>query len=265
MRANYLYIFGFADPNGRNDLNKETRESIAGLYKKYGGRSGPTALMWVEPPDKVEVLGSLGDIPLNKDFTDKGSKDKSQITDDKKVKGKVEVGVYAVLHGVTGATMIEDGDVANMVSAFGQAIPEAQCKQLTKVALVQCFATKGANQELNNIIPKEPNLPALSSYKDKELPPLNKLESGSVNDIVRLMALLREKGMTPMIAGWEGYIGVNGEGQKILSKSYNPNTKTSTYGRVVEKERSGAHRKKHVYQVNKEGKVCIDFDGWSDR
>lgn len=265
MRANYLYIFGFADPNRRKDLDKETQESIAGLYKKYGGRSGPTGLMWVEPPDKVEVLGSMGDIPLKNEFSDKGSKDKSQVPTDKKVDAKVEVGIYAVLHGITGATMIEDGDVANMVSAFEQAIPETQCKQLAKIALVQCFATKGANQELPNIFPSEPKLPALSSYKDKELPPVNQLESGSVNDIIRLMALLREKGMTPMIAGWEGYIGVNAEGQKMVSKSYHPITKVSTYGRVAEKERSGPHRKKHVYQVNKEGKVCIDFAGWSDR
>src|SRR5262245_49228226 len=234
MRANYLYIFGFAAPS-RNDLDKETRESIAGLYKKYGGRCGPTAVMWVEPPDKVEVLGSIGVIPLKNEFTDKGTKDKSQVAADKQVDVKVEVGIYAVLHGITGSTMIEDGDVANMVSAFEQSIPEDQCKQLAKVALLQCFATKGANQELKNIFPSEPSLPALSSYKDEELPPLNQLESGSVNDIIRLMALLRAKEMTPMIAGWEGYIGVNAEGEKIVSKSYHPTTRVSTYGRVAEK------------------------------
>jgi len=68
-----------------------------------------------------------------------------------------------------------------------------------------------------------------------------------------------------MVAGWEKYVGVLDTGQKQVSKGYNPSTQLHTYRTVQEKDRTGATRQKHVYQLNSTGKMLMDFEGWSDR
>ena len=68
-----------------------------------------------------------------------------------------------------------------------------------------------------------------------------------------------------MLTGWEAYVGVYPSGKKQLVKKYNPSSKISTYMPVREQDRTGNKRKRHVYQVNEEGMLLMDFEGWSDK
>ena len=211
MRVNYLYIIGI-------DPDDETSAVCDGLYTKYAGRSGPTGLIR-RVPGETQVFKSTGDIPLNSGIKHAPSYIKTQLPTPP-VPAKSNVGVYLVLHSVGHDR--DNSRAAVLPELLTEVIPEDQRSQVNKIALLQCYSASHKHRELN-----EQPIQDIANA-----PPL-----------ITLLSALRAKGMTPMLAGWDGYVSAaphRPEGGQLITK---PDNNPKTPWQVVQDPQTIAGRK----------------------
>lgn len=182
MRVAYLYIIGIGLGMGPDE---EASEVCDGLYTKYGGRSGPTALIGFDNDAKPQVLKKTGDIPINEGIPRAVSYSETQ-PPGVQIQARKGVGVYLAIHG-TGASEFGLLEPTEVVDILVSIIPEAQRRNLDKIALIQCFGARKKYAELNGQLVQD----------IAKAPPL-----------IQLLSALRDQGMRPMVAGWEGFVSV---------------------------------------------------------
>lgn len=279
MRVRLLYIFGIG--NGGNGRDAETETVCAGLYTKYAGRCGPTALLSGEGED-LRVRKKCGDIPLN-NVAQASDVQVTTNAQNQRLDAGRGVGVYMVLHG--GGEDAIFLELEQIVNVLVDAIPTEQRRAIEKIALIQCYSASAKHKE---------------GWDGRRASDINE----EAPFVIRFLAALREKQINPIVAGWDEFISAapsqpkqpilaptDQDPNRILEQAlpvrYKPpgagtnvqwNTANSeaeltpiagrkivrtghNYQTVTDSHRN---KKKHYYQIDSEGRVKVDRPGWSD-